>query len=76
MVEMAEYFAENPQIIVNGFIKAGITGALDGHKDGQELDENDSVNENDREEYKSINDDEHGDDHESCDVMDIKGEDY
>ena len=30
MVGMAEYFAENPQIIVNGFVKAGIAGALDG----------------------------------------------
>ena len=30
LVEMSQYFAENPQIIVNGFVKAGITGALDG----------------------------------------------
>ena len=29
MVEMSEYFAANPQIIVNGFVKAGIAGALD-----------------------------------------------
>jgi len=36
MVEMAEYFAENPQIIVNGFIRAGIAGALDGQRDEQE----------------------------------------
>ena len=28
LVEMAEYFEENPQ--VNGFIRSGITGALDG----------------------------------------------
>ena len=42
MVQMAEYFAENPQTIVNGFIKVGITGALDGHKDGPESDQNDS----------------------------------
>ena len=26
---MAEYFADNPQIIVNGFIRAGIASALD-----------------------------------------------
>ena len=32
-VEMAEYFGENPQIVVNGFVKAGIAGALDGHID-------------------------------------------
>ena len=30
LVEMATYFAENPKIIVNGFIRSGITGALDG----------------------------------------------
>ena len=30
LVEMAKYFEENPQLIVNGFIRAGITGALDG----------------------------------------------
>ena len=29
LVEMAEYFEENPQIIVNGFIRAGIADALD-----------------------------------------------
>ncbi len=33
---MADYFAENPQIIVNGFVRAGITGALDGIRDEQE----------------------------------------
>ena len=34
---MAEYFADNPQIIVNGFVKAGITAALDGQEDQQEV---------------------------------------
>ena len=29
LVQMAEYFADNPHIIVNGFIRAGITSALD-----------------------------------------------
>ena len=29
MVEMTEYFAENLQIIVNGFIWAEVTAALD-----------------------------------------------
>ena len=33
LVEMAEYFQENPRIIVNGFIRSGITGALDGVED-------------------------------------------
>ena len=36
LVQMAEYFADNPQIIVNGFVKAGITAALDGQEDQQE----------------------------------------
>ena len=30
MVELADYFGENPQIVVNGFVKAGIVQALDG----------------------------------------------
>lgn len=30
LVEMAKYFEDNPMIIVNGFIRSGITGALDG----------------------------------------------
>jgi hypothetical protein len=29
MVEMAAYFGKNPQIIVNGFVKAGIAEALE-----------------------------------------------
>lgn len=29
LVQMAEYFSENPQFVVNGFIRAGITSALD-----------------------------------------------
>ena len=29
LVQMAEYFADNPQIIANGFIRAGIASALD-----------------------------------------------
>ena len=37
LVQMAEYFANNPQIIVNGFVKAGIAAALDGQEDQQEV---------------------------------------
>ena len=29
LVQMSEYFADNPQIIANGFIRAGIASALD-----------------------------------------------
>ena len=30
LVDMAKYISDNPQFIVNGFIRSGITGALDG----------------------------------------------
>ena len=49
MVKMAEYFAKNPQIIVNGFVRAEIAGALDGHQDEQEEQESE-------EEYKTESD--------------------
>ena len=29
LVEMSEYISDNPQIIVNGFLKSGITQAID-----------------------------------------------
>ncbi len=38
LVELTEYMAENPQIVVNGFIKTGITAALDGMEDGEDSD--------------------------------------
>ena len=44
MVEMTQYLADNPQMIVNGFIKAGIAGALDGHMDIQDEPENNTDN--------------------------------
>ena len=62
MVGITEYFAHNPQIIVNGFAKASIAGALDGHADEQEGEQNAGEDETDREEYES-------------DVMDLTGED-
>lgn len=33
LVEMAEYISSNPQMIVNGFIRSGISGALDRAED-------------------------------------------
>ena len=30
LVEMADYIADNPQFVVNGFRCAGISGVLDG----------------------------------------------
>ena len=40
LVEMAEYLAENPLLVVKGFIKAGITGAIDGCFDQQDEESN------------------------------------
>ena len=41
LVEMTEYISKNPEIIVNGFIRAGICGALDDKEteDHEEVDE-------------------------------------
>lgn len=66
MVEMAEYFNDNPQIIVNGFVKAGIAGAVDGHVDEQEGEQSDGRGETDSEVYESDGD---------CDLMDLTSED-
>ena len=44
LVEWAEYMADNPQIIVKGFIEAGISVALDGN-----LEDPDDVNEHELE---------------------------
>ena len=55
---MAEYFADNPQIIVNGFVKAGIMAALDGRQDQQEkLHEKEDDSEDDFELISSYDDD-------------------
>ena len=37
LVERAEYFTANPHISVNGFTRAGIAGALDGQREGQDV---------------------------------------
>lgn len=41
MVEMAKYIEDNPQFIVNGFIKAGISRTLDSDDSSSEPDEQD-----------------------------------
>ena len=43
MVEMSEYFAANPQIIANGFVKAGITGSLDRENTSEHQEEEDNM---------------------------------
>ena len=36
---MADYFANNPDMIVNGFIKSGICGALDGLESDEDVED-------------------------------------
>ena len=68
MVEMAEYFGGNPQIVVNGFVKAGIARALDDHIDCRPKEENVREDETESEEYDSDPDGDSG-------VLDLTGED-
>ena len=48
LVNMAQYFCDNPQIIANSFIRSGIPGALDGLRE-----DTDSGNESSQEDYSS-----------------------
>ena len=60
---MASYFANNPDIIVKGFIKLGISGALDGvytEEEGMDSDDN--------EHSEALSDEESSDDHEETQV--------
>ena len=36
LVEVANYFAQNPQMVVNGFVRAGITGVYDDDSSEQQ----------------------------------------
>ena len=38
-IKMAEYITDNPQLIVNGFVRAGICRVLDGVTSDEELDD-------------------------------------
>ena len=53
MVEMSEYFAANPQIIVSGFVKAGIAGALDRKEASDVQQEENTETESDFDEMES-----------------------
>ena len=52
LVDMAEYLSDNPQIIVNGFVRSGIPGALDRLQE-----DTDSGNESSQEDYSSYKSD-------------------
>lgn len=78
LVEMAEHFSENPQIIVNGFIKAGIAGALDNEEDSTN-EEEEGQDERDNENDESGDDESYvytleSSDAEHEDVVDLTGE--
>ena len=51
LVGMADHIRSNPQIIVNGFVRAGITRALDGLEDKESSDKDEDI------EYDSDSDD-------------------
>ena len=52
LVDMAEYLCNNPLFIVNGFIRSGISGALDGLQE-----DTDSGNESSQKDYTSYESD-------------------
>lgn len=47
LVDMAEYISSNPRFIVNGFLKSGITGAIDGVMEDTTEDDNSNLTEGD-----------------------------
>ena len=51
LVELYDYMASNPQIIVNGFIKTGITGALDGQGEETDLEDDDDCSDSEDDEF-------------------------
>lgn len=57
LVGMADYINNNPWIIVNGFVHAGITRAQDEIEDGESSDENSSEDESDSNDYDEQEDD-------------------
>ena len=66
MVELADYFGENPQIVVNGYIKAEIhvVQALDGKGSQDSNSESGTECKTDSEEYETDSDDD-------CEIVNI-----
>ena len=56
LVQVNEYLAKNPQFIVNGFRKAGISPSLDGSSEDKDMDEDDN-SEDDKDEDAEDNED-------------------
>ena len=53
IVDAVERISDNPQLIVSGFLRSGISGAFDGNLDVVEEEENDSGNESSQEDPSS-----------------------
>ena len=64
LVDMADHISNNPQFIVNGFLHAGISEALDGKTDNDTPVPNldDTETESDDEEEDDADDDDNDDD--------------
>ena len=54
---MAVHISDNPQLIVSGFLRSGITAAFDGNMDDIQEEECDSGHESSQEDFS--NDEEH-----------------
>ena len=69
LVDMADYISNNPQFIVNGFLHAGISEALDGNTDNDTpvFNSDETKSESDDEEEDNADDD---DDDESNPIID------
>ena len=69
ITEMAGYFANNPDIIVKGFIKSGISGALDGvytEEEGMDSDDN--------EHSETLSDEESSDEETQVNILESKSD--
>ena len=66
MVEVTDYFGENPQTAINGFIKAGIVQALEDQGSQDSGGDSGTQLETDSEEYESDSDDDY-----NCEIVDI-----
>ena len=53
IVDVAERIGDNPQLIVSGFLRSGITRAFDGNLDDVQEEEDDSGNESSQEDFSS-----------------------
>lgn len=53
LVDIVECISDNPQLIVSGFLRSGITGAFDGNLDDIQEEESDSGNESSQEDLSS-----------------------